>query len=93
MPSQPQLDAATRRFDLNTSLRSLLLAGLDLPDSPEHVDFDEPLFGRGLELDSLDTLEIVSILEEEFGILVSDEDRTIFGSINKLADVIEAEQS
>ncbi|WP_027587493.1 MULTISPECIES: phosphopantetheine-binding protein [Acidipropionibacterium] len=92
MPSQPQLDAATRRFELNTSLRSLLLSGLDLPDDPEHVDFDEPLFGRGLELDSLDTLEIVSILEEEFGVLVSDEDRTIFGSINKLADVIEAEQ-
>ncbi|RRJ87586.1 acyl carrier protein [Gulosibacter macacae] len=87
-----QFEKATERFELNSRLRALLLEGLDLPDAPEQVDFDQPLFGRGLELDSLDTLEIVSLLEEEFGVFVSDEQRAIFGSMNKLADEIEANQ-
>lgn len=85
-----QFDKATERFELNQRLRALLIEGLDLPDAPEQVDFDQPLFGRGLELDSLDTLEIVSLLEEEFGVFVSDEQRAIFGSMNKIADEVEA---
>ncbi|MGO1384879.1 MAG: phosphopantetheine-binding protein [Arachnia sp.] len=87
-----QQEAATQRFELNTRLRELLLEGLDLPDQPQHVDFDQPLFGRGLELDSLDTLEIVSVLEEEFGIFISDDTRSAFGSMNKIADEIVAAQ-
>ena len=87
-----QYEKAIERFELNTRLRTLLLEGLDLPDAANQVDFDQPLFGRGLELDSLDTLEIVSLLEEEFGVFVSDEQRAIFGSMNKLADEIEANQ-
>lgn len=93
METESQRDAAARRFELNTRLRASLLEGLELPDPPEHIDFDEPLFGRGLGLDSLDTLEIVSLLEEEFGVEISDENRTVFGSINKIADTIEAEMS
>lgn len=85
-----QFEQAVTRFELNSRIRELLLEGLDLPDKPEHVDFDQPLFGRGLELDSLDTLEIVSLLEEEFGVFVSDEQRSIFGSMNKIADEVEA---
>lgn len=88
MSVSPQHATAIARFELNVRLRALLLEGLDLPDTPERVDFDQPLFGRGLELDSLDTLEIVSLLEEEYGVLLSDADRTVFGSINKLADAV-----
>ena len=83
-------ELAQQRLELNIRLRELLLEGLDLPNEPEHVDFDQPLFGRGLELDSLDTLEIVSLMEEEFGVFVSDEQRSVFGSLNKLADEVAA---
>jgi len=84
-----QKAAAQERFDLLARLRSLLIEGLELPDNPDLVDFDTPLFGRGLELDSLDTLEIVTLIDEEFGLMISDDDRTAFGSINKLADRIQ----
>ena len=58
---------------------------------PDTVDDDQPLFGRGLELDSLDTLEIVGIVEEQFGVFVADDQRYVFGSINRLVDYIEAQ--
>jgi hypothetical protein len=44
-----------------------------------------------LELDSLDTLEIVVLLEEQFGVTISDDDRAAFGSINRLVDFTVAE--
>ncbi|MDR1079057.1 MAG: phosphopantetheine-binding protein [Propionibacteriaceae bacterium] len=81
-----QRQTAQERFDLLVRLRSQLIEGLDLPENSDLVDFDTPLFGRGLDLDSLDTLEIVSLLDEEFGVMISDEDRAAFGSLNKLAD-------
>jgi len=89
MEKQQQM-IAKERFSLLIRLRSQLVEGLELPLDPDLVDFDTPLFGRGLDLDSLDTLEIVSLLDEEFGVMISDEDRTAFGSFNKLADRLQA---
>ncbi|MFH5879172.1 phosphopantetheine-binding protein [Arthrobacter sp. NA-172] len=86
----PQYEAAQRRFDLNAEVRRSIIEGLDLPVNPALVDDDQPLFGRGLELDSLDTLEIVSILEESYGVYITDEQRFVFGSVNKLVDFAEA---
>jgi len=85
-----QRTTAELRFNLLVRLRALLIKGLDLPDDPDLVDFDTPLFGRGLELDSLDTLEVFSLIDEEFGVMISDDDREGFGSFNKLADRVQA---
>jgi acyl carrier protein len=82
--------AATERSALNARLRTLLAEGLELPIDPEKIEDDQPLFGRGLELDSLDTLEIVSLVEEEFEVYITDDDKSVFGSINKVADYIVA---
>jgi acyl carrier protein len=81
---------ATERLALNARLRSLLVDGLELPISADKIEDDQPLFGRGLELDSLDTLEIVSLVEEEFEVYITDDDKSVFGSINKVADYIVA---
>ena len=53
---------------------------------------DEPLFAGGLGLDSIDALEIVVMLEGEFGIKVKNETsaRDHFRSIATLADFVEA---
>ncbi|MDR1999132.1 MAG: acyl carrier protein [Frankiaceae bacterium] len=88
MTTVAQRGAARR--ELNERLRDALVAGLELPIDPVLFDFDQPLFGRGLELDSLDTLEIVSIVEEEFGAFIVDQDRFVFGSVNRLVDFIES---
>ena len=85
-----QFEAAQRRFNLNADVRRSIIEGLDLPVDPNLVDDDQPLFGRGLELDSLDTLEIVSILEEDFGVYITDDERFVFGSVNKLVDFARA---
>jgi acyl carrier protein len=78
------------RSALNARLRSLLVDGLELPIDADRVEDDQPLFGRGLELDSLDTLEIVSLVEEEFEVYITDDDKSVFGSINKVGDYIMA---
>lgn len=85
------LERAMKRREINDRLTRLIAEGLDLPIAPEQIDDDQPLFGRGLELDSLDTLEIVSLVEEEFGVAITDEDKFVFGSINSVADRIERE--
>ena len=81
-------DQAQARRDLNCALREMLVDGLDLPLPAELIDDDQPLFGRGLELDSLDTLEIVSLVEEQYDVSITDDDRLVFGSVNRLADYI-----
>ena len=81
---------AGQRSALNARLRSLLVEGLELPIDAGMIEDDQPLFGRGLELDSLDTLEIVSLVEEEFEVYITDDDKSVFGSINKVADYIVA---
>ncbi len=43
---------------------------------------------KGLELDSIDSLEIVVALSNEFGVEIGDDDMMIFQSINTIADFI-----
>jgi acyl carrier protein len=81
---------AEQRMALNARLRTMLVDGLELPVDADRIEDDQPLFGRGLELDSLDTLEIVSLVEEEFEVYITDDDKSVFGSINKVADYIVA---
>lgn len=43
-------------------------------------------------MDSLDTLEIVVMVNNEYDVLISDDDFEAFGSINALVDFIEARE-
>src|SRR2546423_1916720 len=82
------LDLARAGAALNQRFRTLLVESLDLNVRPEHIGDDQPLFGRGLELDSLDTLEIVVMFEEHLGVTITDDDRAAFGSVNRLVDFV-----
>ncbi|HWS71759.1 MAG TPA: phosphopantetheine-binding protein, partial [Thermoanaerobaculia bacterium] len=57
----------------------------------EDIPDDEPLFAGGLGLDSIDALEIVVMLESEFGIKVKNESsaRDNFKSVASLARFVE----
>ena len=77
--------------DLKRKLKELLIERLKFEDmSPEDIPDDEPLFGGGLGLDSIDALEIVVMLESEFGIKVKNEGsaRDYFRSISTLAELV-----
>jgi len=61
----------------------------------EQIEDEAPLFGAGLGLDSIDALELVVMLEKNYGIVIKDieEGRPAFRSVRTLADFIEARRS
>ncbi|HEX8152620.1 MAG TPA: phosphopantetheine-binding protein [Thermoanaerobaculia bacterium] len=78
--------------DLKRKLKELLIERLKFEDmTPEDIGDDEPLFAGGLGLDSIDALEIVVMLESEFGIKVKNESsaREYFKSVATLAEYVE----
>jgi acyl carrier protein len=81
--------------EIRTSLKELMIKELNLAGKkPEDIQDAAPLFGEGLGLDSLDALQLAMCVEEHFGVRVPDgpEARTIFASVNALADHIAAHQ-
>ena len=86
----------SEQTQLRTRLKELLIDRLNFDDmSPEDIGDDEALFGDGLGLDSIDALEIVVMLESEFGIKVRNESsaREYFRSIASLADFVQQRTS
>ncbi|MEV6104763.1 phosphopantetheine-binding protein [Streptomyces sp. NPDC051940] len=77
---------AKQQQELCGRIREMLVTRLDLPFDTEWITDDQPLFGRGLELDSVDALEISIGLTALFGVSVHDDDREAFGSVAKLAE-------
>jgi acyl carrier protein len=63
--------------------------------TPEKIGDDAPLFGTGLGLDSIDALELVVMLEREYGIMVKDvdADRAAFKSVRTLAEFIDSKRA
>ena len=81
---------------LMEELKSKIITTLKLSDiKPEEIDNDAPLVGAGLGLDSIDTLEILVLLEKDYGVTVPDVNagRKVFSSIRALAEYITEKQS
>lgn len=77
---------AAERRELTEAVKTLLVDRLALDVEPSRIADDQPLFGRGLELDSIDTLELAMAVEDEFGVVVTDDDTTTLLSLNRLVD-------
>ena len=77
--------------ELIKELRQELVKQLNLEDMlPENFDENTPLFGEGLGLDSIDSLELVVLLDRNYGLKLKDpkEGRTVFYSIRTMAEYI-----
>jgi acyl carrier protein len=76
-------------------LKEKIIKLFDLEDvTPAQIGDDAPLFGPGLGLDSIDALEMVVLLERDYGIVIKDieEGRPAFQSVRTLAAFIEAKR-
>lgn len=84
------------RAELTAELKGLVVEALNLDDvDPADIEDDEALFGAGLELDSIDALELVVSLEKKYQIKIgsSEESKAALSSINTLADLIESKRA
>ena len=78
--------------DLVLKLKQQIINVLNLEDiTPEDIDASAPLFGdEGVGLDSIDALEIIVLMEKEYGIRLANasEGKEIFKDINTMAEYI-----
>jgi acyl carrier protein len=77
--------------ELVVTLKQEIIEVLNLEDiTPDDIDNDAPLFGEGLGLDSIDALELIVLMEKNYGIKLQDanQGREIFKSVNSMAEYI-----
>jgi acyl carrier protein len=82
---------------LELDIKALIISALALEDiTPEDIDASQPLFVKGLGLDSIDALELGLALQRRFGVTVtadSEETRRHFGSVQALAAFVSAQRT
>ena len=77
--------------DLKQELKEKIITQLNLEDiAIEEIADTDPLFGDGLGLDSIDALELIVMLDKDYGIKMTDpkEGKKIFESIEVMANYI-----
>ncbi|MBQ4376730.1 MAG: acyl carrier protein [Bacteroidales bacterium] len=77
--------------ELIKKLKEEIIEVLNLEDmKPEDIDDNAPLFGEGLGLDSIDALELIVLMEKNYGIKLQDpnQGKEIFRSVAIMADYI-----
>ena len=78
--------------DLKKTLKQQSIDSINLQGmKPEEIDDNAPLFGEGLGLDSIDSLELMVLLERNYGIKIEDarEGRKVLQSVQSMAEYIQ----
>jgi acyl carrier protein len=87
----PELAAKIKRRDeILRRIQKILIERLQVRREPNELDPDTPLFGAGIGLDSVDSVELIVSIETEFGLKLRQElsGRRHMRTINTLADMI-----
>ena len=77
--------------NLKLELKEKIIESLNLEDvTPSDIDDNDSLFGDGLGLDSIDALELIVMLDKDYGIKLTDpkEGKKIFESVEIMAQYI-----
>ncbi|MBR5700631.1 MAG: acyl carrier protein [Bacteroidales bacterium] len=77
--------------ELINNLKLQIIDALNLEGmTPEDIGNDDPLFGEGLGLDSIDALELIVILDKFYGIKLANasEGKEVFKSVATIADYV-----
>jgi acyl carrier protein len=78
--------------ELVSELKALIIKQLNLEEvAPESFDENTPLFGEGLGLDSIDALELVVLLDKNYGIKIQDPKaaRKVFENVRTMVEYIQ----
>lgn len=81
---------------LIAKLKQEIIEALNLEDlTPADIEDDAPLFGEGLGLDSIDALELIVLMERNYGIRLKEasEGKAIFKSVRVMAEYIAAHRT
>ncbi len=79
-----------------SDLKTQIITQLNLQDvKPEDITDDQPLFVEGLGLDSIDALELIVLLQQNYKIKLSkaDDGPKVFHSVRTMAEYITAHQA
>jgi acyl carrier protein len=82
--------------ELKLQVKEQIIKFLNLTTvKPEDIKDYEPLFGEGLGLDSIDSIELIVLLSREYGINIQDpkEGRKILTDINTMVAYIETHRT
>jgi acyl carrier protein len=81
---------------LMEKLKVQIIERLNLKDlKPENIGNDQPLFVEGIGLDSIDALELIVLLQQEYNIKLSnaEDGPRVFHSVKTMAEYITANSS
>jgi acyl carrier protein len=81
--------------ELKPRLKRLIVERLKLDVDPTAIADDQPLFGEGLGLDSIDALELVLGIEQEFEVKIEDQEvgAQALASVDALAEFVARKQA
>ena len=82
--------------ELILELKKKIIDALNLEEmTPDDIDTDDALFGEGLGLDSIDALELIVLMEKEYGIKLANpaEGKEIFKSIRTIAEYVSSHRT
>ena len=91
-----QLASAADADSLTAEVARLIVQALNLEIAPAEIAPDQPLYGEGLGLDSIDILEIALVVSKQYGVQLradSEENERTFGSLRQLVDYIIAHRT
>ena len=72
-------------------LKVQIIAQLNLQDlTPQEIGDDQPLFADGLGLDSIDALELIVLLQQQYKVKLesAEEGQKVFRSVRTMAEYI-----
>ena len=89
--NQQQSTPTSPDIKLEREVADMIVSALNLEIKPDEIKPEEPLYGGGLELDSIDILEISLVVSKLFGIQIkadSEDNFHIFSSLRSLTAYI-----
>ncbi|HZW12984.1 MAG TPA: phosphopantetheine-binding protein [Noviherbaspirillum sp.] len=89
-------NAANYDAALQREVAELIIEALNLEITPEEINADDPLYGDGLGLDSIDVLEVALVVSKRYKLQLradSEDNHRIFSSLRTLTEYIGAQRA